>query len=352
MDEINIQSFLTAALTAAIFLVLYFAVRFILRRQRQGHDDRSLLRQFILFLIVTIGSIAFILALPIEPATKDRITTLLGYMISAIVALSSATFFGNMLAGILLRIVNSFKAGDYIQVGDHYGRVSEKSLFHTEMQTINGNFITLPNLFVATHAVEVTRSTDTIISTTVSLGYDVSRIKIEQCLIQAAQKAGLSDPFVYITELGDYSIVYKIHGKQKKVRKLLDANSRLNAMVLDALHEAGIEIVSPAFMNQRLVTEVEFIPKKLKKPEVDLQLTQDTDSLIFDKAEKAETIEEKKIRLEKVDAKIKEVHELIKESEEQERAEHERVLERYQELKEKMTKSLEEQVEEFKNQTK
>ena len=121
-------------------------------------------------------------------------------------------------------------------------------------------------------------------------------------------------------------------------------------MVLDSLHDAGIEIVSPAFMNQRLVTDLEIIPKKLKKPEVDRQLTQDTDSLIFDKAEKAETIEEKKIRLEKVDSKIKEVQELIKQTEGEDRVEHERVLERYKDLKEKMTKSLEEQVEEFKNQ--
>jgi small-conductance mechanosensitive channel len=348
MDSNSFMDFTAALLTLAIFFVLYYAVQFILKRQKAGENDRSMLRQFILFLIISVGAIAFLLALPIEPDTKDRITTLLGYMISAIVALSSATFFGNMLAGILLRIINSFKAGDFVMIDQYEGRVSEKSLFHTEMQTVDGNFITIPNLFVATHPIKVTRSTDTIINTTVSLGYDVSRIKIEQCLISAAERAGLADPFVYITELGDFSVVYKIHGKKEKNKKLLDSMSRLNAMVLDSLHEVGIEIVSPNFMNQRQVSDQTFIPKKERAPEVDLQLTQDTDSLIFEKAEKAETIEERKIRIERVEQKIKELQELIKKSSDAEKEVQKKDLERFKELRERMIKSLEAKIEEFK----
>ncbi len=350
MENLSLSDFGPALLVVVLFIVLYLAVRFILRRQSSGHVDRSLVKQSILFVIVTVAAIAFLLTLPIEPDTKDRITTLLGYMISAIVALSSATFFGNMLAGILLRIVSSFKAGDYIRVQDHYGRVSEKSLFHTELQTVDGNFITLPNLFLSTHPVKVTRSTDTIISTEVSLGYNVSRLKIEQCLIQAAEKAGLSDAFVYITVLGDFSVLYKIHGKQQKIKKLLDAKSRLNAMVLDALHEANIEIVSPSFMNQRQVADTTFIPRKEKAPQVDLQLTQDTDSLIFGKAEKAETIEEKKMRIETIEIKISELQESIKKATEEERIEQQKLIKRYTELIEKMKKSLENKVDELKDQ--
>lgn len=348
MDNLGILEFGSAFVVLVIFVVLYYGMGFILKRQTAGNTDGSLLKQSVLFLIATVGAVAFLLTLPLEPDTKDRITTLLGYMISAIVALSSATFFGNMLAGILLRIINNFKPGDFIEVKEHLGRISERGLFHTELQTNDRNLITLPNLYLATNPVKVTRSSGTFISTKVSLGYDVSRLKIEQCLIEAAKKTNLTDPFVYITELGDFSVVYKIHGKQEDVKRVLSATSKLNAMVLDELHAAKIEIVSPNFMNQRQVGDAIFIPQNLSNRLKDLQQNLNADMLVFDKAEQAETIEERKQRIERIDKKIKELNEHAKKGSEHDQAEVAKIIERYKEVRNKMEKSLESKVEEFK----
>lgn len=93
--------------------------------------------------------------------------------------------------------------------GEHFGRVSKRGLFHTEIQTEDRDLITLPNLYLVSHPVTTVRNSGTIISSTVSLGYDVPRGRIEASLLRAAQNAGLQDPFVRIFELGDFSVSYR-----------------------------------------------------------------------------------------------------------------------------------------------
>ena len=64
-----------------------------------------------------------------------------------------------------LRAVRNFRMGDFIRVAEHFGRVSERGLFHTEIQTENRDLTTLPNLFLVTHPVTTIRTSGTIVST-------------------------------------------------------------------------------------------------------------------------------------------------------------------------------------------
>ena len=165
---------------------------------------------------------------------------------------------------------------------------------------------------MATNPVNVTRESGTFISGEVSLGYDASRVKVEKLLLQAAKDAGLTDAFVYITSLGDFSVVYKVHGLLKDVKTILTGRSKLNAQMLDVLHNAGIEIMSPTFVGQRQVNDVEFIPKKQRAKEV-AQLEKETkaagnpENIMFDKAEEAESIEKRKENLQGIDEKIADI---------------------------------------------
>jgi hypothetical protein len=68
-------------------------------------------------------------------------------------------------------------------------------------------------------------------------------------------------------------------------------------MMLDMLHGAGIEIVSPAFMNQRPQKEgTRFIPPQVAPPTAPVVPEQAPEELIFDKADEAEKL--KQLRLE------------------------------------------------------
>jgi small-conductance mechanosensitive channel len=344
MEEfwLNLRQIIPVAVVSVFFMLLYFIVSKILKRQSRGKADMKIVKQIILFLIVFIGLISFILTIPMSAALKGQITQLLGIVISAVIALSSATLIGNMFAGILLRIISSFKPGDFIEINQYFGRVSERGLFHTEIQTIDSDLITLPNLFLATNAVKVKRSSGTFIFAQVSLGYDIPRQKVEECLIRAAEGAGLEDNYVSILSLGDFSIVYEIHGKLNDIKKIISRRSLLRAMMLDELHKADIEIVSPTFMNQRQVNDQVFMPVTAPKPASDSQQSAQPEEQIFEKAEKAESIEKRRARIEELDEKIKQLQNEQKAATTPEaKAEFQAKIDKSRELKEKILSNIE-----------
>jgi len=351
MDFIsNLSQFIPTVLTTLFFIAFYYVARILLDRQARGKTDKGIIKSIFLFLIVLIGAISVILSLPLGEQ-KDDVTNLIGIVLSAVLGLSSTTFIGNALAGILLRSLKSFKPGDFIKINDVFGRVSEQGLFHTEIQTIDRDLTTLPNMSLATSAVKVTRSSGTFINAEVSLGYDVSRKKIEAALLKAAEKAGLTDPFVHVMSLGDFSVVYRINGMLSDVKSILSARSRLFASVLDELHDANIEIVSPNFMNQRQIGETVFIPKKerIKEPEVKEEAPE---NLIFDKAEQAESIEKRKVLLAEVEEKIKTEQKEIKAADTEEAKEKlKSKLETTKALKEKLVDRIDKKIDEISDTT-
>ncbi len=300
-----LSNWLPTVLTALFFYFIYIISKKLMERQTKGHTDKGLIRSIVLFTIVLIGFISVILALPMSPDQKSSITSLIGIVLSAVLGLSSTTFIGNALAGIALKLRRNIKPGDFITVDDIFGRVTEQGLFHTEIQTVDRDLTTLPNMTLATNAVKVTRSSGTFISVECSLGYDVNRLLIEEALLKAANDAGLEDPFVHIISLGDFSIVYRIQGLLREVKSIVSARSKLTAMVIDSLHDAKIEIVSPTFMNQKQVGDTIFIPKKLRtKATTDIE-ENTPEMVIFDKAEEAEGIEKRKELLAEIEEKIK-----------------------------------------------
>ncbi len=279
---------------------------------KNQQTESSWLKQILFFGFVTFCVVTTIVLMPISIQTRGQVFNLLGIAITAVIALSSTSFVGNLMAALMLKAINSIRAGDFLKVGDHFGRVTEQGLLHTEIQTEERTLTTLPNLFLITNPYTVVRSTGTVITCTVSLGYDVSRHKIEKALIEAATKSGLKDAYVQILELGDFSVSYKVSGLLDKVKFLLSSRSSLRAHVLDELHESGIEIVSPNFMNQRVLDKrAVFVPEKSREEENSnegglnsLKLPED---LIFDKAEEAQSKESIKELLKKIEAKIDEV---------------------------------------------
>ncbi len=231
-----------------------------------------------------------------------------GVLFSAVLGLSSTAFISNAMAGLLLRTTRHFRSGDFIRIGEEFGRVTERGLFHTEIQTEDRDLVTLPNFYVATNPVRVVRSSGTIVSATLSLGYDVARMRVENLLKQAAEDAELQEPFVHIIDLGDFSVSYRIAGFLPDVRQLRTARSNLRKTALDRLHGDGIEIVSPSFMNQRaLDPDAKIVPVQVMSPKPKLQDDDEAEAIIFDKADEAEAKETLQYEGEQTIAKIEEL---------------------------------------------
>ncbi len=331
--------------TTLFFIFCYNIAKRLLERETKGKSNKALLKSIILFSILFIGIISVILVLPMTDTQRGQVTSLIGIVLSAVLGLSATTFIGNGLAGIALRMRNSFKPGDFIEVNGIFGRVTEQGLFTTEIQTIDSDLTTMPNLSLSSNPIKVTRSSGTCISVDVSLGYDVNRLKIEESLIKAAKSIQLKEPFVHILSLGDFSIVYRIHGLLEDVKSIVSARSKLTGAVIDELHAANIEIVSPSFMNQRQVGETVFISKKYRVKDKQILEENTPEQFLFDKAEEAESIEKRRALLADIEAKIENEKAQLKETKDvEEKAKIQKKLDTTVALREKLLTKIDERI--------
>lgn len=278
-----------------------------IRRTLPDEPGTRMLRQLFIIGAVLLSNILLVIVLPLDGQTRGQLLSLLGLVITAIIALSSTTLVSNAMAGLMLRGVGGFQPGDFISVAEHFGRVTERGLLHTEIQTEDRDLMTLPNLFLITHPTKVVRRSGTLISAEVSLGYDVPRKKVRDLLKAAAEEAGLRDPFLQIRALQDHAVTYRIYGFLEEVSSLVTKRSELYAMVLDHLHGGDIEIVSPSYMNQRRSD-----PARRMLPEPTVATLSDDhleqpERIMFDKAELAGRLNE---LLEQRDALAEEIKRL------------------------------------------
>ncbi len=329
--------------TVLVFGILaLIGIRKFLDRRYEGQADKNVRSQLTILLLSFALLVVLILVSPVNDNQKGQILSLIGIVLSAAIALSSTTFVGNAMAGLMLRAVKGFKVGDFVSVNDNFGRVSERGLFHVELQTEHRDLVTLPNLSLVTNPVKVVRSTGTIMSAEVSLGYSVPRSHIKEVLMSAAEKCDLKEPFVQVIQLGDFSVVYRISGLLAEVKHLLSARSRIRECVLDELHAAGIEIVSPTFMNtRRLSADDRFIPRVTREREP-AKAEVAPEDIVFDKAEEAVSIEQLRQRFDGMGDEIKTLEKSMKEIEDEgARVDTESKIGRLRKLRDALGKRLE-----------
>lgn len=283
---------LTSLLPAlAVIAVASLLIKLFSRRPSVPDSDHRFREQVLIVVTVLVAIVGVIIALPVGASLRGQLLTLLGLLLTAIITLSSPTIAANAMAGFMLRSLRSFSPGDFIQVGEYLGRVTEQDLFHIEIQTEDRDLLTIPNSYIAANPVKVVHADGTVISAEVSLGYDVDNQIVEEVLLAAANAAGLEDSFVYVIELGDFSVVYRVSGFLGNVKKLLSKRSELRRHMIDQLHSRQIEIVSPGFMNQRPTNGVMIPQRRSVAAE---GASDEPENMVFDKAERAQQIKELK----------------------------------------------------------
>lgn len=297
-------------------VALAWLINWFVKRSQDGAS--SLLYPLLNWINVSAVIIALIITLPINEQTRGQILSLLGVVLTAVIALSSTTFVANAMAGVMLQATQPFRPGDYIRVNDQFGRVIKRTLVNTQIQTEWRDLTTLPNLLLINHPVTVLYREGTIIFAEISIGYDVAYTKVEELMRLAALDAGLEEPFVLVHELLDHAVAYRVCGFLPSIKNLLSARSNLRKSVLKQMHGNGVEIVSPNFMNQRQLD-----PDKKIMPDLPVlhdQQRQEAVSLapeekIFDKAVEAASLDELKVNLEAIRAELKVAQAALNEAE-------------------------------------
>lgn len=305
-----IQQSLTTAWPLVVIIgmgaTLAWIINWFVKRSQDAAS--SLLYPVLNWINVSAVIIALIIMLPISDETRGQVLSLLGVVLTAVIALSSTTFVANAMAGVMLQTTQSFRPGDYIRVNEQFGRVIKRTLVNTQIQTEWRDLTTLPNLLLINNPVTVLHREGTIIFAEVSIGYDVPYTRVEELMKLAAADAGLEESFVLVHELLDHAVAYRVCGFLPSIKNLLSSRSNLRKTVLAQMHGHGIEIVSPSFMNQRqLDAERKVIPEQpvLHDDPKKESVSQAPEEKIFDKALEAESLEELKLDLETTRAEIK-----------------------------------------------
>ncbi|WP_164997835.1 mechanosensitive ion channel family protein [Methanolobus psychrotolerans] len=312
-----IEQFIPSTITLLVTLFLIIIFDFLFRKRNVFSRDK-IIQQLIFFSILVTGILFTVFTLPINVEDKNLILTFVSIVIGAILAFSSTTFVANAMAGIMLRWIHPFRVGDFIKTDDTFGRVTEMYFLHTQVQSMDRDLITIPNLTLSSKPLKTIRSSGTIITVSVSLGYNIPRKDIEKSMFMAAELTGLENPFVHVEKLGDFSITYKVGGLLKNIEGMITARSEFKKNVIDSLHSSDIEIVSPTFMNQRVFSEdyVCMPPKEIEKEKTEEQEKEPevrTEDIIFDKAILAQMLDRIYTTAESLNPRRKELEEQIKE---------------------------------------
>jgi small-conductance mechanosensitive channel len=181
------------------------------------------------------------------------VTVFLGVMVSV----GSSSAFSNIVAGVVMTYMRSFRVGDRIQVGEMVGDVEEKTMLVTRIRTFHGEMVTIPNAaLLAGNTVNFTMAAERVntplrLHTKVTIGYDVPWRKVHELLLQAAGSTDgvLEDPEAFVLQkaLDDFYVAYELNVHTREPARMNFIYSELHQNIQDAFFGAGVEIMSPHY---------------------------------------------------------------------------------------------------------
>lgn len=219
---------------------------------------------------VLLYSFMLVMIWPLLPNSDSEIFQGVSVFIGVVVSLGSTSVVGNVMSGLVMTYMRPFRIGDFIRFGDTEGEVIEKSMLVTRIRTRKNDIVTIPNSnMMSSQTSNYTFSAQRygiIVHTKITIGYDEPWKKIETLLVQAAENTdGIKrhpKPFVRITALDDFYVEYEINGITDRAKTLSTVYSALHQQILDTMHGAGVEIMSPHIEAQRSDLPLQ-IPKEV-----------------------------------------------------------------------------------------
>jgi small-conductance mechanosensitive channel len=210
---------------------------------------------------IFIYAFTVVLIFPLLPNSDSSIFKGVSVFIGVLFSIGSSSVISNMMAGLVITYMRSFKIGDRIKVGDVYGDVVEKTLFVVRVQTIKKEVITVPNSSIlSSNVVNYSTAAEeagqgVIISVEFSVCYDSAWDKVHSLLIEAALKSEhvLHDPspFVFTNELADFATIYSLRVYTRRPDMYAVICSDINSNVLDVFRREGIEMIVPQYRSLR-----------------------------------------------------------------------------------------------------
>lgn len=245
-------SLLTRLLPAVIQLVIGILVIRLILKITTAALEKSNLEKAAYSLITSLVRIALYLLLGLIVASG------LGIDVTGVVALASVltlalslalqNMLANVIGGFTLLYTRPFHSGDFVQIADQSGTVTEIGMTYTKLSTADNKLISIPNsAVVAAQIVNFSAADTRRVEVTASASYNDPTQKVLDALVQAGtvDNALLEPaPKAVITGYGDSAIQYSLR-LWVKTPDYWDVYYEVTKRVKDIFDEQGITITYP-----------------------------------------------------------------------------------------------------------
>ena len=207
-------------------------------------------------LVVALFALAF--AYPFLPGAGSDAFKGLSVLLGLMISFGGASVVGQAFSGLVLMYAKSFRAGDYVRIGDVEGTVMEIKMFTTRIRTGMGEEVTLPNAAIMAGVVRnysrAVPGTGYVVDTVVTIGYATPWRQVHEMLLEAARRT--TDivqepaPAVRQTALSDFYVEYRLiaYTPAESPMRRVDVLSQLHGNIQDVFNERGVQIMSPHYM--------------------------------------------------------------------------------------------------------
>lgn len=168
-----------------------------------------------LFLIVSYALIALVLLHTRGGVNLVGLITT-SAVLTAVIGLAAQNVLGNLFAGISIQASHPYRLGDWIQYGDHTGKVVGLNWESTRLKTFDDEMIIIPNADIAKSVLK-NHSLPTIrhaMKINVNVEYGASPDKVRKVLLNTIGEESriLQEPapVIRVREYADFAITYQI----------------------------------------------------------------------------------------------------------------------------------------------
>lgn len=242
------ESIFATIVIIAIMIFLQMIVNFLTRlfaRGRRGLTIGALIRSLAKYVFIILG-IAIICGF----WGVDLQSILAGVgIVTLIVGLGCQTLIQDVIAGLFIVFDDYFAVGDIVIIDGFRGTISDIGLKSTKLQDAGGNIKSINNSSITT-VVNLSRM-DSIVTATLSAGYNEDPIRVEGILIKALPEIqkkipAITDTLTYkgISEVGENDISYMVLCHCKEADRF-QVTRDLNRELLLLARQYDIQIVFP-----------------------------------------------------------------------------------------------------------
>jgi small-conductance mechanosensitive channel len=206
---------------------------------------------------VLIWVFALAVAYPYVPGSGSIAFQGISVLLGVLISLGSASLVNHAMSGLVVVYSRAFQPGDFVRVGETEGVVQELGALSTKIATPWGE-ITVPHgVAVSASTINYTRpvrGSGSLVSTTVTIGYDAPWRQVHALLLEAAAHTSgvrrAPEPHVLQRALSDFYVAYQLVAHVERPELSPEVLSELHQQIQDRFNAAGVQIMSPHFALQ------------------------------------------------------------------------------------------------------